>query len=298
MPCNLILLRQRKPIEYQKLKETMEDCAAAFNGQEPENLILKTLGGYQKIYLHDIEYIEAQNKRVFFFLKSGQSLELVQPLYTFETRLLEFILGMINNSTLLIFGVFVSAALLSIPFHKKNIFVLSIFCILVNGIQFVCYAKYGLEGALWLYPIITHVPSLLIYFFHYKRKFISSIFGVLSAYLFCEFSKWISMLFLVITGKLWVAYGIRAVLNIIIGFVIIRYFVPFIAVILTKPFKTVLIFTMLPAAYYIFDYMATVYTDLLYSGSELVYEFLPFVLSIAYLIFGVVYFKEYEENAK
>jgi DNA-binding LytR/AlgR family response regulator len=78
-----------KPIEYQKLKETMEDCAAAFNGQEPENLILKTLGGYQKIYLHDIEYIEAQNKRVFFFLKSGQSLELVQPLYTFETRLLD-----------------------------------------------------------------------------------------------------------------------------------------------------------------------------------------------------------------
>lgn len=149
-----------------------------------------------------------------------------------------------------------------------------------------------------MYPIITHVPSLLIYFFHYKRKFISSIFGVLSAYLFCEFSKWISMLFLVITGKLWVAYGIRAVLNIIIGFVIIRYFVPSIAVILTKPFKTVLIFTMLPAAYYIFDYMATVYTDLLYSGSELVYEFLPFVLSIAYLIFGVVYFKEYEEKCE
>lgn len=56
-----------KPVEYEKIKEIMDDCVAAFNGQEPEYLILKTLGGYQKIYLHDIEYIEAQNKKVMFF---------------------------------------------------------------------------------------------------------------------------------------------------------------------------------------------------------------------------------------
>lgn len=77
-----------KPIEYERLKEIMEECITSFNGKEPANLILKTLGGYQKIYIYDIEYIEAQNKRVFFFLKSGQVLEVVQPLYTFETELL------------------------------------------------------------------------------------------------------------------------------------------------------------------------------------------------------------------
>jgi hypothetical protein len=36
----------------------------------------------------------------------------------------------------------------------------------------------------------------------------------------------------------------------------------------------------------------------LYTGTEVVYEFLPFVLSVAYLIFGVVYFKEYEEKVE
>ncbi|MDD2374722.1 MAG: GHKL domain-containing protein, partial [Eubacteriales bacterium] len=45
-------------------------------------------------------------------------------------------------------------------------------------------------------------------------------------------------------------------------------------------------------------YIASVYTDLLYTGTEVVYEFLPFVLSVAYLIFGVVYFKEYEEKVE
>lgn len=58
-----------KPVVYEKLKEVMEGCTA-FNA-EPESLTLKTLGGYQKIYLQDIEYIEAQNKRVFFFFEIG-----------------------------------------------------------------------------------------------------------------------------------------------------------------------------------------------------------------------------------
>lgn len=75
-----------KPISYEKLKEVMEECTAS-DRQEPESLTLKTVGGYQKIYLHDIEYIEAQNKRVYFFLKSGRVVEVVQPLYTFENRL-------------------------------------------------------------------------------------------------------------------------------------------------------------------------------------------------------------------
>lgn len=75
-----------KPITYQRIKGILNGCTA-FNCQEPENLILKTKGRYQKIYLHDIEYIEAQNKRVFFYLKSGKVVDVIQPLYTFETSL-------------------------------------------------------------------------------------------------------------------------------------------------------------------------------------------------------------------
>jgi len=75
-----------KPISYEGLKEIMNDCTAT-NHQEPENMILKTVGGYQKIFLHDIEYIEAQNKRVFIYLRSGKVVEVIQPLYTFETGL-------------------------------------------------------------------------------------------------------------------------------------------------------------------------------------------------------------------
>jgi len=75
-----------KPVTCQRLKEVMDD-AIAFYREEPESMTLKTVDGYQKIYIHDIEYIEAQNKRVFFFLKSGKVVEVIQPLYTFEKGL-------------------------------------------------------------------------------------------------------------------------------------------------------------------------------------------------------------------
>lgn len=211
---------------------------------------------------------------------------------------MEFLLGMLNNSTLLLFGVFVSAAILRIPFYKKNIVILLIFCIGVNAVQVVSYSIIGLKATYWLYPVLTHLTSVLLFCLYYKRKVLSSLFAVMSAYLCCQLSKWLSMLVLVLTGKLWAAYGIRAAITVFLGYLIIRYFASSIAVILTKPFKTVLIFSILPAAYYLFDYVATVYTNLLYSGSEVVFEFLPFVLCVAYLIFSVVYFSEYEEKCE
>ena len=44
-------------------------------------------------------------------------------------------------------------------------------------------------------------------------------------------------------------------------------------------------FGIVPAVYYAFDYATRVYTDLLFSGSAVVVEFMPFVCSAAYLLF-------------
>lgn len=77
-----------KPITYQKIKEELDDCMITLSMQ-PKHLILKTECGYQKIFFHDIEYIEAQNKKVIVFLRSEKCVEITEPLYTFENRLLK-----------------------------------------------------------------------------------------------------------------------------------------------------------------------------------------------------------------
>ena len=77
-----------KPITFERIKEVMDDCTLLLC-QEPKNVTLKTTVGYQKIYIRDIEYIEAQNKRVFFYLRTGKTIEVTEPLYTFEKQLSE-----------------------------------------------------------------------------------------------------------------------------------------------------------------------------------------------------------------
>ena len=210
----------------------------------------------------------------------------------------QIIFGMLNNTTLLLFGVLLSAAILSIDFNKRNIIILLAFCVVINGVQVTVYIHNGLDFAIWLYPFITHLPSVLLFTLCFKRKILSAFFAVFSAYLCCQLSKWLSLLVELHTGELWISYAFRSVVTVALGIIIIRYFAASIGVILTKPTKTVLIFGILPCAYYLFDYTATVYTDLLYNGSEAAYEFLPFVLCIAYLFFSIMYFKEYEEKCE
>ncbi len=75
-----------KPLHYDKLKETLDECSMIFR-QESPNIVLKTSYGYQKIYFHDMEYAEAQNKKVIFYLRNGKSVEVCETLNSFESRL-------------------------------------------------------------------------------------------------------------------------------------------------------------------------------------------------------------------
>ncbi|MDD6572249.1 MAG: hypothetical protein PUF12_07710, partial [Thermoflexaceae bacterium] len=47
-------------------------------------------------------------------------------------------------------------------------------------------------------------------------------------------------------------------------------------------------FGIIPITYYCFDYITTVWTDLLYTGNYHVTQFMPFVICFAYIIFIIV----------
>lgn len=77
-----------KPVSYEKLAAALEECGHTIQAEAP-GFVLKTTYGYQKLYYHDIEYAEAQNKRVIFYLRSGRTAESTAPLYSFEDKLTE-----------------------------------------------------------------------------------------------------------------------------------------------------------------------------------------------------------------
>ena len=75
-----------KPVTYEKVKETLTECSHTCE-EEPKNIVLKTAFGYQKLYFHDMEYAEAQNKRVVFYLRTGKTVESAESLHSLEDRL-------------------------------------------------------------------------------------------------------------------------------------------------------------------------------------------------------------------
>lgn len=77
-----------KPVAYNKIKELLDECVNILS-IEPKSLVIKTSFGYQQLYFYDIEYAEAQNKRVLIYLKSGRVAETAETLHSLEDRLTE-----------------------------------------------------------------------------------------------------------------------------------------------------------------------------------------------------------------
>lgn len=206
------------------------------------------------------------------------------------------ILSILHNGTTLLFGVYLSAAFLGIQMNRRNILILFSFSSAVGVLYAASFVLFGTTFTEQIYPFIIHIPLILFLSFFYKYKVVLSSLSMLTAYLCCQISNWVGLFFLDVTGQEWVYYSTRIVTTILAFFVLFCFVSDAMAQIMQKPTKTLLIFGMLPFVYYLFDYAASVYTTLLYSGMEVIVEFLAFVLCIFYILFLMVYFRQYEEK--
>lgn len=75
-----------KPITYEKIKTVLDECNHDFD-KEPKSIVFKTAFGYQKLFYHDIEYAEAQSKKVTFYLRNGNTIDAIEPFYSIVKRL-------------------------------------------------------------------------------------------------------------------------------------------------------------------------------------------------------------------
>lgn len=75
-----------KPISYDRLSKALADCVF-LNSEEAENIIVKTTSGFRRIYFKNIEFAEAQNKKVMLHLLDGEKTEISEPLYSFSEKL-------------------------------------------------------------------------------------------------------------------------------------------------------------------------------------------------------------------
>lgn len=204
------------------------------------------------------------------------------------------ILSFIHNATTLLFGVYASAAFLGIQLNRKNNLTLLTFTCLTGGLFLVSFLLYGFSFTEQIYPLIIHLPLILLLSLYYRYPAVISILSVLTAYLCCQISNWIGVAALALTHEEWVYYCVRICVTCVVFVLLLHYVSDITAQLLQKPTHALMILGFMPFVYYIFDYVTSIYTSLLYSGLEVVGEFLGFVLCITYLMFLFLYFREYE----
>ena len=210
--------------------------------------------------------------------------------------MVELVLSYAHDATTLLFGVFISAAFLGMRMERRELLALLGFSLASGLVSAGVNATAGPLVSKQLYPLVVHLPLVAFLTLRFKRPPVACAVAVLIAYLCCQVSNWVGLATLAAAHAMW-AYYLSRIVTTIATFAVLMYLLTSMDVrFLQQSTRTLLIFGMLPAVYYAFDYATTVYTELLHSGSVVAVEFLAFALCIFYILFLLVYFRQYEES--
>lgn len=207
------------------------------------------------------------------------------------------VLGLVNYGFILIFGVVLSLEFAGVEKKRKNFGVRFWFNTALIAMQLVSSQLLGLESTKKIYPLITHFTIVLFLLLYFRISFLKALVSVLEAYLCCQTPRWIAAVVSLIAGG-GMAYDISYMLVVFpVLWLLKRYVVLPTSKLMGISRRSLLLFGAVPLMYYIFDYVTTIYTDLLYSGVAWAVQFMPSVLSVFYFVFALIYYCELQKRS-
>ena len=211
---------------------------------------------------------------------------------------MDTVLFFFHYALLLLFGILLSMAFAGVRLSsRKNIVIICIMFVICGLSQLGAYILFD-EAVVWqIYPLIAHLPVVLLLHTYYRKRLVTALAAVSTAYLCCQPANWFGLMLQAISGSYPAEQITRIASLAAVGFVAIRYLSSYISDIYNKDSRSVWIFGMIPMIYYLFDYSMGIYSDLWIQNNRTTVEFLPFFLCFVYLCFCLIYYKEYEQKA-
>ncbi|NLU52061.1 MAG: GHKL domain-containing protein [Clostridiaceae bacterium] len=204
--------------------------------------------------------------------------------------------GLIRFGFSLIFGVALSICFAGVEHNWKNNIAGAWICLLLLFVQTFTWWLFGIDITSKLYPVIIHLPMILFLTLYFKRPWLISIVSVLSAYLCCQVPRWIGS----IGGAIFKNALAEHITYIFAVFAAFYFYYKYVAdtliLLMGKSAKTCILLGAVPMFYYLFDYITTIYTDLLYQSVSGAVQFMPSVFSIFYFVFIILYYVEMQKQ--
>ncbi|WP_369283018.1 sensor histidine kinase [Oscillibacter sp. GMB15532] len=207
------------------------------------------------------------------------------------------VIGLLRFGFSLVFGITVSSLFAGISPTRENRRSTVFLCVLFLVCQTASWWLFGLDLTSKLYPVIIHLPLIVIFSLYYKRPWLISAASVLSGYLCCQTPRWAGFLAGAIL-KSRLADHIFYIAAIFLFYYFLKTYVAgSVRQLMEKSCKSCLLLGGVPLFYYLFDYITTIYTDVLYSGAEWAVQFMPSMISIFYFVFVILYYAETQKQA-
>lgn len=192
---------------------------------------------------------------------------------------------LLNFTAVSVFGIVLSMVFCDILWTRRKRLAMASSMAVILIFQGLIYFGSGSSVTSRLYPLITHLPLALILCVLNKRCLWPMI-SVLTAYLCCQLRRWLGlMVTAILSGGPLLHNIVELVVTLPLLLILLRLVAPSVRSISHDPASVQCQFGLVPALYYGFDYVTRIYTNLLIDGNIVALEFMPFVCSVAYLMF-------------
>lgn len=160
-------------------------------------------------------------------------------------------LGVFNYGLVLLYGLFLSTHIAggwATPREKRLILIICPFFLLI---QSAFWLALGVDTTKQLYPLIVHLPLILILVLGLKKPISLAVVSVCTAYLCCQLPRWFNLACTALTGSPLMGELCYTVVIVPIYLLLYRYFVRTAHDAITYSPKILFLFGSLPFVYYI-----------------------------------------------
>lgn len=204
-------------------------------------------------------------------------------------------IAMLNVTAVTLFGSVLSASFSGALDTRRNRCIFCFCMVLIPILQGGAYSIWDAELLWYVYPFIMHLPLLLALWL-LTGKVLWPLIAILTAYFLCQLRRWIALLAVALFhGGDMMQDIVELIITLPLLLLLLRFLTPAVRQLSVQRSALRWQFGLMPAVYYIFDYGARIYTDLLYNGTPVVVEFMPFVCVMAYMVF-LLYFSSGERK--
>lgn len=201
-----------------------------------------------------------------------------------------------RSAIVLVFGAGVSLLIAGVKRSLRGNIAILLYFLFMFLIQVTCWQVFGLDFTMKLYPFITHLPTVLFIVLYFKRPLLISVTGVLTGYLCCQIPKWIGSMSAAIFDNKYADHFAYFISMYFVYYLLRKYVANSAIQLIERSKRACMLFASIPLLYYLFDYVTTIYTNLLYSGAREAVQFSPTLMCTLYLVFIILYYKESQKQ--